>query len=925
VSEASPPEREPFLPVTERPWSEPAEQVAVALGVSRADGLSADEVRRRLEAYGPNQLRVTPPRSAWSVFVGQFRGLLVLLLAGAAALSAAFGQWSEALAVVVVLLLNAAIGFFTELRAVRSVEALRKLGAAHATVRRDGRLQTIEAADLVPGDVLLVEGGDVVAADARIVRASRLQADESTLTGESLPVEKRAEGVAEDAGLPDRLSMLYKGTAVSRGSGEALVVSTGMATELGRISKLVSEAKSEATPLEERLDGLARRLVWVTLAVAALVTATGLGTGKSWLVLLQTAIALAVATVPEGLPIIATLTLARGVRRMAERNALVNRLSAVETLGATSIIFTDKTGTLTENRMSVDTWWLAPGRLRVDPASPDGYGIGGAALDDASRAALTHALQAAALCGTAALAPVPDAGEASERSAAATADSEASDETADVGDPMELALLRAARAQGWERDELLETFSEVRQEAFDAEVRMMATVHRMPDERLWRLVKGAPGAVVRACARVLVGNDGKTEALDDDDRERWLERNRRLASEGLRVLALAQHVGGSAEDPPFEDLTLIGLVGLSDPPREDVKGAIAACRSAGIRVVMVTGDQPVTARNISAAVGMTGDESEVVTGVAMDELFDAGAEGRERLLSTDIVARVSPEQKLRLIELHQDRGAIVAMTGDGVNDAPALRRADIGVAMGKRGTEVAREAADMVLKDDAFATIVAAVREGRVIFENIRAFVLYLLSCNLSEILVIGLAAAVGYPLPLLPLQILFLNLVTDVFPALALGAGEGDANILARPPRDPREPILAVRHWRTIGGYAALLTVSVLGAFVVALEVFDMPPEAAVTVSFLGLALAQIWHVANMREPGTPLLRNEITRNPFVWAATIGCTLLVLLVVLVPQLRSVLNVVMLDARGWMLTIAAAALPMMLGQIGKALGLGKIA
>ncbi|MFO7546615.1 MAG: cation-transporting P-type ATPase [Trueperaceae bacterium] len=918
---------DPTLPVTERPWSEPGDQVSAALGVDRAHGLSADEVRQRLEAYGPNQLRVTPPRSAWSVLVSQFRGLLVVLLAGAAVLSAAFGQWSEALAVAIVLLLNAAIGFVTELRAVRSVEALRKLGAAHATVRRDGRLQTVEAVDLVPGDVLLIEGGDVVAADARIVRASRLQADESTLTGESMPVEKSAEPVAENAGLPDRLSMLYKGTAVSRGSGEALVVGTGMATELGRISKLVSEAKSEATPLEERLDGLARRLVWVTLAVAVLVTATGLGSGKSWLVLLQTAIALAVATVPEGLPIIATLTLARGVRRMAERNALVNRLSAVETLGATSIIFTDKTGTLTENRMSVHTWWLAQGRIRLDPASPDGYSIGGTALDEGAGAAMAHALQAAALCGTAALAPAPDDERDRETVAPTPPPSTETDddETADVGDPMELALLRAARARGWERDELLDSFPEIRQEAFDSEVRMMATVHRMPDGRVWRLVKGAPGAVVNACTRVLAGNDGMTEALDDDDRERWLERNRRLAAEGLRVLALAEHVGGDPNDPPYEDLTLIGMVGLSDPPREDVKSAIAACQSAGIRVVMVTGDQPVTARNISAAVGMTGGDSEVVTGVVMDELFDAGQEGRERLANTDIVARVSPEQKLRLIELHQDRGAIVAMTGDGVNDAPALRRADIGVAMGRRGTEVAREAADMVLKDDAFATIVAAVREGRVIFENIRAFVLYLLSCNVSEILVIGLAAAVGYPLPLLPLQILFLNLVTDVFPALALGAGEGDANILGRPPRDPREPILAARHWRTIGGYAVLLTASVLGAFVLALEVFDMPPEVAVTVSFLSLALAQIWHVANMREPGTPLLRNEITRNPFVWAATIGCTLLVLLVVFVPPLRSVLNVVVLDARGWALTIGAAALPTVLGQIGKALGLGKIA
>ncbi len=901
---------ETTLPVSERPWSESAEHVAAALGVERTLGLTSEDARRRLEAYGPNQLRVTKPRSAWSILAAQFRSLLVVLLAGAAALSAAFGEWPEALAVFVVLVLNAVIGFFTELRAVRSVEALRKLGAAQATVRRDGRLSTVPAADLVPGDVLLVEGGDVVAADARIVRASRLQADESTLTGESLPVEKDAAPTDEGTPLPDRRSMLYKGTAVARGAAEALVVGTGMATELGRISQLVAEAKSEATPLEERLDGLARRLVWVTLAVAVLVTASGLGSGKSWLVLLETAIALAVATVPEGLPIIATLTLARGVRRMAERNALVNRLAAVETLGATSIVFTDKTGTLTENRMSVHTWWLPYGQVRADPAAVGGATVGGAPLDEDAHDALLHAVRAAALCGTAALPPKQEEG---------------SEDDAGVGDPMEVALLRAARSAGWEKSDLLEAFPEIHQEAFDADVRMMATMHRRPDGTVWRLVKGGPGAVVRACTRVAHGTGGAAEALDDAEREHWLERNRRLAAEGLRVLALAEHIGGSAYDPPYRDLTLIGLVGLSDPPREDVKAAIAECRSAGIRVVMVTGDQPVTAKNISAAVGITGGDGEAVTGADMDALLAGDDDARRRLLDTDILARVSPEQKLRLIELHQQRGAIVAMTGDGVNDAPALRRADIGVAMGRRGTEVAREAADMVLKDDAFATIVAAVREGRVIFENIRAFVLYLLSCNLSEILVIGLAAAVGFPLPLLPLQILFLNLVTDVFPALALGAGEGDAHVLERPPRDPREPILAARHWRTIGGYAALLTVSVLGAFVLALRAFDMAPDAAVTVSFLSLALAQIWHVANMREPGSSLLRNEITRNPWVWAATVVCTALVAMVVLVPPLREALDVVVLDARGWSLTIGAAALPTVLGQVGKAFGLGRVA
>ena len=898
-------------PAPSLPWAVAADAVATGLGVDTAQGLGEDEAAARLARHGPNELRAAPRRSAWRILAAQFQSLLVALLAAAAVVSAAFGQWVEALAVVVVLVLNAAIGFATELRAVRSMEALRQLGRVHAVVRRGGRAMTVEAEALVPGDILLIEGGDVITADVRLTSASKLQADESTLTGESLPVGKSERAVAEDTPLAERDCMLYKGTSISRGSGEGVVVATGMDTELGRISELVAGAGDETTPLEERLNRLGQRLVWITLAVAALIAVSGVVAGKPVLLILETAIALAVATVPEGLPIIATITLARGMRRMAERNALVNRLSAVETLGATSVIFTDKTGTLTENRMAVDGLWLSRGRVAVRrEGSGPAFALGGEPLEPGSAPELRAALEAAALCNNASLGERPGRGA-----------------PAGTGDPLEVALLEAAARAGIDRPTLLERQPEAREEAFDPDTKMMATAHRRahgdarPGYRV--AVKGAPESVLAVCTHV-AAEDG-SRPLDDAARDAWLQRNAELAGSGLRVLALAS---GDAEDANAElarGLTLLALVALRDPPRSDVGAAIEGCRRAGIRVVMVTGDQPVTAASVARAVGLSPGEPRVVRGADMPALLHGDDDARARLMAADVLARVSPEQKLALIRCYQESGAIVAMTGDGVNDAPALKRADIGVAMGERGTEVAREAADMVLKDDRLGTIVEAVRQGRIIFDDIRAFVIYLLSCNLSEILVIGLASAFGAPLPLLPLQILFLNLVTDVFPALALGAGEGTSDVLARKPRDPREPVLAARHWRSLSAYAALITLAVLGAFALSLGPMGYAREPAVTVSFLTLAFAQLWHVFDMREPGSGVWRNQVTQNPWVWGALALCTGLLLAAVAFPGTREVLTLARLDPAAWALVLAASLAPTLLGQAGKALGLGRVA
>jgi Ca2+-transporting ATPase len=828
----------------------------MALDTSVDEGLDADEVKARRKQYGRNRLRDTETRSAWSILLEQFKSLIVLLLAVAAALSFAFGDWVEGVAVAAVILINAAIGFVTELRAVRSMEALEKLGSVNARVRREGQAQEIPAEELVPGDIVLLAGGDVITADLRLIEASKLQANESALTGESVPVGKGVEPLEGEVPLAERSNMAFKGTAVTRGAGEGVVVHTGMETELGHISSLVEEAEEEVTPLEKRLDQLGQRLVWVTLAIGVVVAAAGIAAGRDILLMIETAIALAVASIPEGLPIVATIALARGMQRMAERNALINRLSSVETLGATNVILTDKTGTLTENRMTATEFHLASGEIRVvgEGLETEGrFRRDGQALDPADDPVLRRALEVGLLCNNASL----DPGQREE-------------ETTAVGDPLEVALLVAGAKAGLTRDDLTEERPEVREVAFDPQVKMMATFHQR-DSRYQVAVKGALEAVIEASSQIVTA-DGARD-LTAEEREEWRERNRTLAGEGLRVIALATKTVETNDAEPYRDLVFLGLVGLLDPPREEVRPAIEGAQKAGVRVVMITGDQPATAHKVAQAVGLVGNtDVEAVNGQDLRDPDEMTEEEKERLLKAPVFARVSPKQKLDLIALHQNSGAIVAMTGDGVNDAPALKKADIGVAMGRRGTQVAQEAADMVLNDDAFSTIVVAIEQGRAIFDNIRKFVLYLLSCNISEIMVVSLASIVNVPLPIRPLQILFLNLVTDVFPALALGMGEGDPSIMERPPRDPDEPIMTRNHWLAMSGYGGVITASVLGAMALSLSWLGMAQARAVTISFLTLAFAQLWHVFNMRDHGSHPLRNDVVRNPYVWGALALC-----------------------------------------------------
>jgi Ca2+-transporting ATPase len=860
--------------------------VLAALEVSVITGLSEDEAGRRLRHYGPNAIGGRRRAGALAIFVHQFQSLVVALLVVAAGLAFYFGEWEEGSAIVGVLALNSLIGFVTEIKAVRSIEALRMLGTRSARICRDGRTRLVPAERLVPGDIVLLDAGDVITADLRPVEASHLEIDESTLTGESTAVGKTVAPVDVDARVSDRASMLFKGTSITRGSGIGVVVATGMDTELGRISRLVEEAVPEATPLEKKLVRLSAQLVWVTLILTALIGGVGLAQGKDTFLMVEAAIALAVAAIPEGLPIVATLALARGMWRMARQNALIERLSAVETLGATTVILTDKTGTLTENRMTVRKLWLPSGELTV----------GRSGFEDLHEAGLGHPIQSrqlerlleiAVFCNNATLGRVSDE---------------------DTGDPMELALLRAGRLAGLERGDLLDESPEIIEHAFDATTKMMATVHRRDGAYLFA-VKGAPEAVLANADRI-AGEDGDA-VLDDAARAEWLARVGVLGADGLRVLAVAAHTKPMSDGQPFESLTFLGLIGLEDPPRADVPDAIRACHESGIRVVMITGDHAITARSIARAVELGGAAPRIVEG---RELAAFAGQEQADLLRTEIFARVSPAEKLQLVRAYQGAGEIVAVTGDGVNDAPALRQADIGVAMGRRGTDVAREAAAMILLDDAFPTIVVAIREGRVIFGNIRRFGTYLLSCNLSEVSVVGLAILSGLPLPLLPLQILFLNLVTDVFPAFALAMGEGERGILKRPPRDPKEPILDRRQWLAIVLHGIALTAATFGALALARLWLGLDERSTVTVTFLTLAFAQLWHVFNMRHPTSGLLRNEITRNPWMWAALALCAGILVTAAYVPSLAHMLHLVAPDLKMWGIILAMSLVPILVGQ-----------
>jgi Ca2+-transporting ATPase len=877
------------------PWSHSCDEVLKHFGVSSQRGLGQRDLKRLRKKFGPNRLREVERQSSWQIFLNQFKSLIVILLTAAAVLSFAFGQTVDGIAILVAVLINTLIGFVMEMRAVRSMESLRRMERITAKVLRDGQVREVPADRLVPGDIVVLESGDLVSADMRLLEANKTRVDESALTGESVPVGKQVEHVSRDASIAERKNMLFKGTAVTAGSCKGIVTQTGMDTELGKISSLVQEAEDEETPLEKRLEALGKRLLWVTLGVLVVVALAGIVRGKEIPLMIKTAVALAVAAIPEGLPIVATVAMARGMLRMARRNALVNRLAAVETLGSTTVICTDKTGTLTENKMTVGRIVLDEEEFTVkeQTAESSGFFRDDEPIQPQEHPALLSLLQASVLCNNASL--------------AADADDAA------IGDPLEVALLEAGAQAGLERRTLAEEYPERREESFDPSVKMMATFNQ--DNSTYRvMVKGAPEAVLEVSSQIRSGQEARD--FPREQKQQWNDRNLHLAKEGLRVLAVATKTSNSVDADPYSDLSFLGLVAMVDPPRREVAEAVGRCRKAGIRVVMVTGDHSATAESIAQAVGLVDDEAtEVIEGAQVKPPDELSEEQRERLVRASIFSRVSPEQKLHLIDLHKRAGEVVAMTGDGVNDAPALKKADIGVAMGRRGTQVARDAADMILKDDAFSSIVVAVQQGRIIFGNIRKFVLYLLSGNASEILVVFLASLLNWPLPILPLQILFLNIINDVFPALALGVGRGSEDIMTQPPRDPKEPVMTSGHWWAIFAYGVLIMAPVLVSFRLATTALNMSYEKAVTVSFLTLAFARLWHIFNMRSAKSGFVHNDVTTNRYVWAALVTCTVLLIAAVYLPGLSSVLKLLDLGLAGWMLVAALSIVPLVVGQM----------
>jgi P-type Ca2+ transporter type 2C len=866
-------------------------------------GLTSGQYRQKIRQYGKNRLRKSERRSPIRILFEQFKSVVIAVLLVAALIAFLFQQWTEGIAISAVLIVNTLIGFFTEWKATRSMEALQKLDRHTIRVRREDKEQEVDTTSLVPGDVVIIESGDLVPGDIRLIEANNLRINESALTGESVPVLKTLDAAEKNAVLSERTSMLYKGTVATDGSGEGVVTAIGMETELGNISNLAEQAEKESTPLQKKLDNLGRKLAWITISIAVLIAVTGLIVGQDLRIMIETAIALGVAAIPEGLPIVATIALARGMYVMAQKNVLINKLQAVETLGSTGVIFTDKTGTLTENHMTLRAVNTPNKDFQLDEQNTNRD----TSISDDDSLALRLLLKASVLCNNASITDEDNDQIAEE----------------EQGDPTETALLRAGLNFGLKRDDLLSDFPEVREVSFDSETMMMATVHELRDQ-YYIAVKGAPEKVLQACSTRINDDKDSQEKLNENDIQQWLKRSEELANQGLRLLAVADKTVSDSDDEPYSDLRFLGLAGLMDPARSDVKSAIEECHKAGIRVIMVTGDQGPTAAAIAYETGISNEKNpRYIHSSDFKDPDTLDQAEREKILETNIFARVSPEQKLQLIEMMQNDGFTVAMTGDGINDTPALKKADIGIAMGKRGTDAARQIADMVLLDDAFKSIVTAVKYGRIIFGNIRKSVMFMLCTNVAEVLAVTAATVIGgfyfFPIPLLPLQILYLNVVTDVFPALALGLGTGEEDIMKKKPRPKNEPVLTFDHWKAIGGWSVIITLSVLGALAAAIYQAGFEAERAVTVSFLTLGFGKLWFTYNLRNPGSKFLSNDIVRNPYVAGSIVLCIFLLLATVYMPGLSDILGTRDPGVTGWYILLGMSLIPFIWGQILRSL------
>lgn len=869
-----------------------AEEVVRALRTDGQKGLTSAEVRRRRQRYGTNELATATRVSPWIILVKQFQDFMVFVLLGAAGISFLLQEWMDGLAITVIILLNALFGFVQEYRAERSLEALRDLTSPTAKVVRDAAESSIAASELVPGDIVLLFEGDRVPADGRLVEAKALAVDESVLTGESTPVSKRSDAlIARNVAVGDKTNMLFKGTPITRGRGRLVITETGMQTEIGRIAGMIDSVQAQPTPLQRRLAQLGRGLVVACVAIVAVVFGLGVVQGLPVYKMFLTAVSLAVAAIPEGLPAVVTISLALGVQQMLRRRAIVRRLPAVETLGCATVICSDKTGTLTRNEMTVARLWTPTADVEV---SGSGYVIegdfkkDGRPFEPSKDGDLRLALRIGAVCNHARL---QRKGSRSRWEV--------------LGDPTEAALLVLAAKAGYDPEE--ERKRIVAEAPFDSYRKRMSVVVK-EGHRLTILAKGAPDLLLQRCNKIRIG--GEVRSLEAADRRRILSSLDSMARGALRVLALAYgqipqgmtrevEQNGAFSDRWEKDLIFVGLVGMIDPPRAGVSKALRVAEEAGIRTIMVTGDHPRTAAAIARQLGMIGPGEKVVTGAELDEWDDAS--WRRNLARTAVFARVSPNHKLSIVQKLRQQGEVVAMTGDGVNDAPAIKEADIGIAMGITGTDVTREAADMVLGDDNYATIVAAVEEGRGIYDNIRKFMRYLLGCNVGEVLTMFVAALAGMPLPLLPMQILWMNLVTDGMPAIALGMDRPAPDCMQRPPRAPQESIFSGGLQMKILARGIIISACALVAFVIELYMGGGNEARARTLAFTTLVVMQLIYVFQVRsEPVGDGGRSGPLNVHLIVAVAVSLTLQ-LLVLYVPTLQSVFGTVALSIKDWLL------------------------
>jgi len=927
-------------------YSQPVESAAQHLEARLETGLTEQEARQRLAVYGPNELPAASRTPLWRLFLDQFRDFVVLLLIAASVVSALLGDTIEAVAIMAIVILNAIIGLVQERKADQALEALKKMAAPDAFVLRDGRRVKVPARELTPGDIVFLEAGNYVPADIRLAESYNLQINESALTGESEPVTKRADQVIEPgAPIGDRLNTAFSSTVVTYGRGKGIVTATGQRTEIGMIARMLGEIEEESTPLQKRLNQLGKTLSLIALTLCGLVfvievarnTDVGLIFSQGFDAYLAAyskaitdffilAVSLAVAAVPEGLAAVVTINLALGMREMVKRNALIRRLSAVETLGSATVICTDKTGTLTQNAMNVARI-VAGGReyaVTGERYEPKGdireIGANGPSSEGAGLAPdVTMLLRGALLCNDALL------------EASGAHDDQPTWRM--VGDPTEGALVVAAARAGLWRHDLEQLLPRIAEAPFDADRKMMTTIHR--DRNTGALVaytKGAPDIVLSRCSHWLV--EGQVKPLTEADRRAWLEKNAALASEALRVLAVATRTVSEAELKQAQDagggpalakiaerdMTFVGLLGMIDPPRPEVIPAIRQAKEAGIRTIMITGDYPATARAIARQIGLLTDNeqrasrnSDVVTGAELEAMSDDAL--RETVKTTSVFARVAPEHKVRIVTAVRSNGHVAAMTGDGVNDAPALKRADIGVAMGITGTDVSKETADMVLTDDNYASIVRAVEQGRIIYSNIRKFVFYLLGCNVAEIFIILGATLAGLRSPLTAIQLLWLNLMTDGAPALALGLEKGDPDVMKVPPRPAKEPIINRRMALGMATQTVALMGAVLGIYAIALQIF---PAQAETMAFAALAFAELPLAYTSRSERYSVVRVGLFSNRAMQWAVLASIAGLLAVMYIPFFNPVFDTAPLTLQQWALLLPAIFAPALVAEITKA-------